>query len=371
MTKAAELAKMGEVLTNSQIGGRRNIVLNGSMQVAQRGDTTSVQTGYGGCDRFQFASSGATRVTLQQSTDVPSNQGFINSQRVDVTTADSSLAAGDYAQLRTKIEAQDLQHLKYGTSEAEKLTLQFWVKSSKTGTHIIELYHYDANYMSDQTYTISSANTWQKVTVTFDGYQTTNFANDNGIGLGIQWWLLAGSTYSSGTLTSNTWHNTQANRAVGQVNVMDSTDNNFYLTGVQLEVGSQATPFEHRSFGEELVLCHRYYQSVTYEGFVSISVGIVYTNGVNAVVPMRYEFGKMRSTPTITLPTAGQSSGGTISLLNSTAGYPTTTGTHSVPYANDTTYTIRAASYSGLANASGASWFYPNGDATFQYDAEL
>ena len=266
MTKAAELAKMGEVLDNSQIGGRRNIVINGAMQVAQRGDTTSVQSGYGGCDRFQFSSVGAARVTLQQSTDVPSNQGFSNSQRVDVTTADSSLAAGDFAQLRTRIEAQDLQHLKYGTSEAEKLTLQFWVKSSKTGTHIIELYHYDANYMSDQTYTISSADTWQKVTVTFDGYQTTNFANDNGIGLGVQWWLLAGSTYSSGTLTSNTWHNTQANRAVGQVNVMDSTDNNFYLTGVQLEVGSQATPFEHLSVGESLSLCQRYFQKYSDNG---------------------------------------------------------------------------------------------------------
>jgi hypothetical protein len=259
MSKAAELAKMGEVLTNSQVGGRRNIVINGAMQVAQRGDTSSVQSGYGGCDRFKLASSGATVVTLKQSTDVPSNQGFINSQQVDVTTADSSLAASDYAMLRTQIEAQDLQHLKYGTSEAEKITLQFFVKSSKTGTHIIELYHYDANYHNGQAYTISSADTWQKVTVTFDGYQTTNFNNDNGTGLGIQWWLASGSTYAGGTLASNTWSNTAANRAVGQVNVMDNTSNNFYITGVQLEVGEVATPFEHRSRGDELNLCLRYY----------------------------------------------------------------------------------------------------------------
>jgi hypothetical protein len=259
MSKAAELAKMGEVLTNSQVGGRRNIVINGAMQVAQRGDTSSVQSGYGGCDRFKLASSGATVVTLKQSTDVPSNQGFINSQQVDVTTADSSLAASDYAMLRTQIEAQDLQHLKYGTSEAEKITLQFFVKSSKTGTHIIELYHYDANYHNGQAYTISSADTWQKVTVTFDGYQTTNFNNDNDTGLGIQWWLASGSTYAGGTLASNTWSNTAANRAVGQVNVMDNTSNNFYITGVQLEVGEVATPFEHRSRGDELNLCLRYY----------------------------------------------------------------------------------------------------------------
>jgi len=260
MTKAAELAKMGEVLDNSQIGGRRNIIINGAMQVAQRGDTASVQSGYGGCDRFKMATSGAMVVTLKQSTDVPSNQGFINSQQVDVTTADSSIAASEYAMIRTQLEAQDLQHLKYGTSEAEKITLQFFVKSSKTGTHIIELYHYDANYQNSQSYTISSADTWQKVTVTFDGYQTTNFNNDNGTGLGIQWWLASGSTYAGGTLASNTWHNTAANRAVGQVNVMDNTSNNFYLTGVQLEVGSVATPFEHRSFAEEQRLCQRYFE---------------------------------------------------------------------------------------------------------------
>jgi len=300
MTKAAELAKMGEVLTNGQIGGRRNMIINGAMQVAQRGNQTSVQVGYGGCDRFQFASSGATRVTLKQSTDVPSNQGFINSQQVDVTTADSSLAAGDYAMIRTKIEAQDLQHLKYGTSEAEKITLQFFVKSSKTGTHIIEAYHGDAAYHNSQSYTISSADTWQKVTVIFDGYQTTNFNNDTGIGLQFAWWLAAGSTYAGGSLQSNTWTNTAANRAVGQVNVMDSDSNNFYLTGVQLEVGEQATPFEHKSFGEEIALCQRYFQALGNYGDGDVTANRFYNaDYVNIHSFVRAFYPKMRDQPNI------------------------------------------------------------------------
>ena len=363
MTKAAELAKMGEVLTNSQIGGRRNIIINGAMQVAQRGDTASVQTGYGGCDRFQFATSGTCRVTLKQSTDVPSNQGFINSQQVDVTTADTSLAASDFAQIRTKIEAQDLQHLKYGTSEAEKLTLQFWVKSSKTGTHIIELYHYDANYMSDQTYTISSADTWQKVTVTFDGYQTTNFANDNGIGLGVQWWLLAGSTYSSGTLTSNTWHNTQANRTVGQVNVMDSTDNNFYLTGVQLEVGSQDTPFESRSFGEETALCQRYFYRVGDNAHTSpICNMMAYSN--NDIYGACRLPTKMRTRPSIaysSLPRAYKVAGDAV------------VDSVSINTANSSTQDLRLyAGKSSYFSSGNASWLQvPSTSDSFDFDSEL
>jgi len=258
MSKAAELA----ALIGSSTGlSNRNLIINGAMQVAQRGTVTGVTAAYGGPDRYQFSRSGAAAVSLSQDTTVPSNQGFTTSLKIDVTTADSSLAAGDYAMIRQRIEAQNLQHLLYGSSGAKTLTLQFWVRSPKTGTHICELYHDDATYFNSQVYSVASADTWQKVTLTFDGYQTTAFNNDNGIGLAIDWWLAAGSTYSGGTLSSNTWHNTQANRAVGQVNAVDNTSNNFYLTGVQLEVGEQSTSFEHRSFADELQKCKRYFQT--------------------------------------------------------------------------------------------------------------
>ena len=242
--------------------GRRNLLHNGAMQVAQRGTQTNQITAYTACDRFQFGVSGAAVVTSSQDTIVPSGQGFSDSLKLDVTTADSSLAAGDFAFLRQKIEAQNLQQLNYGTSDAKSLTLSFWVRSPKTGTHIAELRHDDATYFNSQAYTISSADTWQKVTLTYDGYVTTAINNDNGSGINVNWWLAAGSDFSGGTLSSNTWQNTQANRAVGQVNVMDSTSNNFYITGVQLEVGEQDTAFEHLSFDEELRLCSRYYRKI-------------------------------------------------------------------------------------------------------------
>lgn len=235
-----------------------SLIINGAMQVAARGTQTNQTSAYTACDRFQFVVVGAAVITSSQDTTVPSGQGFSNSLKLDVTTADSSLAASDFAFLRHKIEAQNLQHLNYGTSSAKSLTLSFWVRSSKTGTHIAELRHDDATYFNSQAYTISSADVWQKVTLTYDGYVTTAINNDNGAGINVNWWLAAGSDYSGGTLSANTWQNTPANRAVGQVNVMDSTSNDFYITGVKLEVGSTATDFEHRSYGDELARCQRY-----------------------------------------------------------------------------------------------------------------
>ena len=233
---------------------------NGAMKISQRGTQTGhTDNSYTACDRFMIAENGATVTTSTQETDVPSGQGFANSLEIDVTTADASVAASDTCLIIQRLEGQDLQHLLYGTSDAKELTVSFWVKSPKTGTHILELRHNDALYFNSQAYTITSANTWQKVTKTFSGYTTTAFDDDNAHSLSINWWLMAGSDKAGGTLNSNTWHNTPANRAVGQVNCVDNTANNFYLTGVQVEVGSVATEFEHLSFGEELALC----QSIT------------------------------------------------------------------------------------------------------------
>jgi hypothetical protein len=195
----------------------RNLVINGAMKVAQRGDVTGVEYGYGACDRWRFSGGSAARITMNQ-TAGPTAEGFAYSQEFDVTTADASLAAGDYNMLSYKWEGQDLQQIKKGQSGAESLTVSFWVSSPKTGTHILELYDQANSRQISKAYSVSSANTWEKKTVTFAGDTTGTIANTTAAGLTLEFWLCAGSTYSSGTLNTSWAAITNANRAVGQVN---------------------------------------------------------------------------------------------------------------------------------------------------------
>ena len=302
MTKAAELAKMGEVLTNSQIGGRRNMFFNPKALVAQRG-TTSIAAGtagYGALDRYRI-NNGSTAVTNTiQATTVPTGQGFSNSIHLDVTTADTSLTSGVQFLFTQRFEGQDLQHLKKGTSSAETTVLSFWVRSAKSGTHIVELFDTDNSRHINKAYTVSSADTWEHKEITIEGDTTGAFTNDVNTSLEVTWHLAAGSNFTSGTLQTSWGSRTDANRAVGQVNVLDSTDNNFYLTGIQWEVGSQATPFEHRSFGEELDLCYRYYVKYHAGGsgtFSRIALGFMRTTtNLRALFTFPRE---MRSTPAL------------------------------------------------------------------------
>jgi hypothetical protein len=286
MTKAAELAKMGEVLTNSQIGGRRNIVINGAMQVAQRGTTGTLNNGgsdFHSADRFYSSEEGAFTGAFTVSNDTDSPAGFSNSTKWDCTTADTTLGAGDSFFVDHKIEAQNLQQLSYGTSDALKMTLSFFIKSNKTGTYVAWLYNYDANRQVSVLYTISVANTWEHKTLTFPADTTGSFNNDNGVGMVIRFIMGSGTTYTSGTAPSAWQSLVDANRYVGQtVNLADSTDNFMNITGVQLEVGEQATPFEHRSFGEELALCQRYYERYETSGGNYARFGIFQCTGTTS-----------------------------------------------------------------------------------------
>ena len=294
MSKAAELAKMGEVLTNSQIGGRRNILYNGAMTIAQRGTTITgigATSGVYSLDRYRFNVNGSGRATVTQSSVTPS--GFANSLKIDVTTAVSSLSAGNFFSVVQKFEGQDLQMLDKGTSDARTMTLSFYVKSNITGTYIIELFDFDNTRTISKSYTINSADTWEQKIILIDADTTGTLDDDNDASLQVTWWLAAGTTYSSGTLNTSWASNTNANRAVGQVNLLSSTDNEFLLTGVQLEVGSTATPFEHRSVGEELALCQRYYIE---EDGISMRN---FTGGTIAVSIPHFWKTTMRAAPTI------------------------------------------------------------------------
>ena len=281
----------------------RRLTINGAMIIAQRGDVSSVTQGYGGADRYKFDSSGAAVVTLKQDTgDI--TQGFAKAQRIDVTTADSSLAASDYAFLGYRFEGQDLQQLKKGTANAQQVTLSFYIKSPKIGTHIVELVDQsNSGRHVNKAYTVNVANTYEKKTITFPMETSNTITNDNARRMDLNWWLAAGSNYSSGTLQTNWGSDTDANRAVGQVNCMDSTSNDIYITGVQLEVGSVATDFEHRSFGQELALCQRYYQFIDY--YSNTGSG---SNAFKFAENISY-YQQMRATPTFSSSARGSNTG--------------------------------------------------------------
>ncbi len=245
--------------------GRRNLIINGAMQVAQRGTSSAGKTtgGYFTVDRSKFDLTNLGTHTYSQSTDAP--QGFSNSLRIDCTTTASLSANSLLYALCTGIEGQNVQQLKKGTSNAEAVTISFYVKSNKTGTYVLEVYDGTNTRHIGKTYTINSANTWEYKTLAFVGDTTGAIANSNAFGMGLFFWVSGGSNYTSGTLPSGWSSVTTANRAAGlNVNMADNTANDWAITGVQMEVGSVATPFEHRSFGEELAACQRYFQK-TYE----------------------------------------------------------------------------------------------------------
>jgi len=234
----------------------KNIIINGDMSQAQRSTSVASITGsgYNTVDRFRANMGTAGTWTQSQSTDVPTGQGFATSLKMDCTTANGSLASDNQLVIKHRIEGQDIQQLKWGTSNAEKVTLCFWIKSTKTGTFIIELSR-ESRKIS-QAYTVSSSDTWEKKTLTFDGDTGGSVVtNDSSNRLEINIYMGVGTDYSSGTLDTAWTGGTNANRAVGQVNAFDNTSNNILFTGIQLEIGSKATNFEHRSFGEELALC--------------------------------------------------------------------------------------------------------------------
>ena len=261
MTKAAELAKMGEVITNDQIGGRRNVIINGSQQVAQR--ATSVtdvggSQGYFCTDRFKSTLSGtAARYTVSQDSDAPA--GFSKALKYDVTTADTSVAADEFHAISYRAEGQDISHFEWGTSNAKKCTFSFYAKATTAQTVVVNFVRATSGTSRSVSKAFSITTSYQRFTFTLPA-DTGGSAQveTNAEGLAIHIGFGGGSNFTGGTI-NETWEDiTNNKRFAGVGNLASSTDNNFFITGVQLEVGSQATPFEHRSFGEELNLCRRY-----------------------------------------------------------------------------------------------------------------
>jgi len=295
------------------------IIINGNMAVAQRGtSTTSVTNGNSGyitCDRMRFNESGTmgAALTITQESLTSGNaflNGFANAYKVDVTTADGSPDADDWSRLNMRFEGQDVQMFKKGTANAEKFTLAFWVKATKTGTNTIELYDNDNNRSVNGSYTISTTNTWEHKVVNFPADTTGAFGDDNAESFRVTWSLSAGSNYSSGTLASAWGSPTTANAAAGQVNHFDSTSNNFHITGIQLEVGEYSSttlpPFQHESYGDNLRRCMRYFYKLggTTDTYKRLSVNFCNPSNRNQTLGLHHLPVPMRTAQTVTIPSA-------------------------------------------------------------------
>jgi len=267
MSKAAELANLIGNINAGGGGVNRNIIINGAMNVSQRGTSfTTVTDGTYTLDRFNYRKTNDGEVTITQDSSGP--DGFANSLKVDVTTADDSLSASQLAFLEYNVEAQDLQRLAFGTSSAKNFTLSFYVKSNKTGTYAVNISQNDnSSKQATLNYTINSANTWERKSLTFTGDTSGVINDDNGIGFLVYWVLAVGSTFTSGGSTSATFQ-TYANANLGAghaVNLLDDAANEWFITGVQLEVGQNPTEFEHEPVERTLAKCQRYFQTWTQE----------------------------------------------------------------------------------------------------------
>jgi hypothetical protein len=352
-------------VADTAVHGRRNLIINGAMQVSQRGTSKTgvTSSGYYTVDRWHYYDSGSGAATLSQSTDAP--DGFANSLKVDVTTADTPLTAQEDYRLRTIIEAQDLQMLNYGSSNAKSITISFWVKSTKTGTYTLNIYEADSVRIIGAEYTIDTANTWEKKSVTFAGDTGGGINNDNGASMYVQWVLGAGSAFYTGTFATSWQAYDGADYFSGnQVNVFDSTSNDFYLTGVQLEVGDTATPFEHRSYGEELALCQRYCH-VWKSGQAYDPVCMMGTWSDNSSIYGTYSLPvEMRADPTVTysgsfeVSAKGMSASGTTPTTNRIGKYVVQ------PRYNKASHGMGSGISGWLRDSN-------DSDATITFDAEL
>ena len=261
MSRARNFADLAGSADAGGLTGR-NLIINGAMQVAQRGTSfTGLSNGDNQytLDRWKWAETASPPYTMSVEQSSTSPDGFSNSLKV-TTTSGGTLASDDLCRVFQGIEAQNLQHLQYGSSGAQSLTLSFYVRSNVTGTYAVHTYQDDGGPRDiTRTYTISAADTWEYKTLTIPGDTAGAIDDNNGRGLNIEFILLAGSDFK-GT-TSTTWGSVaNARYATGQTVDINTTNDTWFLSGCQLEVGEQATPFEHRSFGDELARCMRYYE---------------------------------------------------------------------------------------------------------------
>lgn len=285
-------------LNIGQIGGRRNRIINGNMMIDQRNSAGSPITSGGrayAVDRWSCEKVGEGAFTFGQSSTAPT--GFKYSLLATVTTADTSIAPTNIYWFEHRIEGYNINDLEFGTANAKTITLSFWVRSSLTGTYSVCVASTGSKTFE---YTINSADTWEYKTIQITGPTATYSPSSltSGTGINFRFALAVSSNYAQAA--SSDWTGSDIIGSTNQVNWMNTVGNTFYLTGVQLEVGTVATPFEHRSYGEELLACCRYYWKVTQpqtSNNESICMGTYYSGTqINGHTPFKVP---MRSSPTL------------------------------------------------------------------------
>ena len=305
MSKAAELANLIGNINAGGGGANKNVIINGAMNVAQRGTSSTgigASSGYFTCDRWKItAANTAGRLTMTQDSSAP--DGFANSIKLDCTTADTSIAAGELLILEQRIEGQNLQTFKKGTSSALPMTISFYVKGNASATYAVQLLDKDNDRTFAKTFSVTTD--WSRVSLTFAGDTTGAFTDDNGESLRLNIWLHAGSTYSGGTQTTG-WvaeSGNLDNLAVGTTSFFDSTSRTFFITGVQLEVGQNPTSFEHEPFDTTLRKCHRYFENIgiTAGSYVYAAAYAYSTTDVRAVQHYKVK----RATPSFSFDNQG------------------------------------------------------------------
>ena len=293
------VSRINEAGLNVNQYGNRNVIINGAMQVAQRGTSSTglgTASAYYTVDRFKISMGATTagRFTMSQDSSAPS--GFANSVKLECTTADTSIAAGEYLILQQSLEGQDVQRFAKGTSDAKEFTVSFYVKGNASATYVVALYDNDNNRYVAKTFSVTTD--WTRIEITYPADTTGAFGDDNASSLELWIWLHAGSTFTSGTLPTTWASYLNANAAVGAGSLFDSTSRTFFMTGLQLEVGDTATPFEHRSYGDELQRCRRYCEIMT-------AVNSIYVNpaaGYNSLYrTMHTLLVEKRAAPTVTV----------------------------------------------------------------------
>ena len=363
-------------LSKIQLGntGRRNLVINGGMLVAQRGTTSTAVgadgvSGYHNMDRWRIAigATSAGRVTMAQ-TAVTDLASFSKSMKISCTTADTSVAAGEILIFTQRFEGQNLQSLKASSTSTQAFTVSFYAKSNASRAIATEIIFVNGtNKSASKLHTIGTS--WQRYTMTIPAASSTQIDDDNSHEMSLNFWLHAGSTYTSGTMSGTLGAITNANRAAGIGSIFASTSNTLEIAGVQIEKGSVATDFEHRSFAEELTLCQRYLH-ILGDAAATSTIGMGSNFGTGGAYFAGLHPVEMRAIPTLTFSAASHfrlhtiSGGGVTGITSAGGGSENSNSTYLINFGKSGAFTSGGGNLC-FNNAS------TNPYGTVKFDAEL